>query len=195
MMKGYIYITSTGADPAALNNLNDPLFTGVPTLGACMPNIRRLVERGDFIFVVSGKVAGIQQYVVGGLRVAEKITALSAYKRFPQNRLHLDADDKLQGNVVVNSRGEKHPLDTHDAATFASRVRDFVVGDHSIALTTPREVELGRAQSLPKLSQILNKKGNRAIDVVSRWSKLDEKQIGQMVDWLNGIKATAAPRP
>lgn len=191
-MKGYLYITGSGADPAARNNLNDPLFTRIPTLGACMPNVRRLVARGDYIFVISGKVAGIQQYVVGGMRVAEKISALAAYKRFPENRLHLGPDGLVKGNVVITSRGEKHPLDTHDAATFANRVKNFVVGDQGIALQTPREVELGRAQTLPKLSQILDRPGNRIIDVVSRWSKLDERQIGDMVDWLKGIKATAS---
>jgi len=191
-MKGYLYITGSGADPAARNNLNDPLFTRVPTLGACMPNIRRLVTRGDYIFVISGKVPGIQQYVVGGMRVAEKISALAAYKRFPENRLRLDDKGLLQGNVVIDSRGQKHPLDTHDASTFANRVKNFVVGDQSVALKTAREVEIGRAQTLPKLSQILDRRGNRIIDVVSRWSKLDERQIGEMVDWLKGIKATAA---
>ena len=192
-MKGYIYITSTGADPSARGNLNDPLFTRTPTLGACMPNIRRLVERGDFIFVISGKVPGIQQYVIGGMRVAEKISALAAYKRFPENRLSLDAEGKLQGNVVINSKGEKHALDTHEAATFANRVKNFVVGDQSVALKTPREVEIGRAQTLPKLSQILDRRGNRIIDVVSRWKKLDERQVSDMVDWLKGIKTAAAP--
>ena len=191
-MKGYIYITGTGADPAARQNLNDPLFMRIPTLGGCMPNIRRLVERGDFIFVVSGKVPGIQQYVVGGLRVAEKITALAAYERFPENRLSLDPNGQLQGNVIVNELGHKHPLDGHKASTFADRVKNFIVGDQSISLKTPREVELGREQSLPKISEILNRRGNRLIDVVSRWSKLDERQVGQVVDWLKGIKAEAA---
>lgn len=191
-MKGYMYITSTGADPAARNNLNDPLFTKVPTLGACMPNIRRLVEKGDYIFVISGMVPGVQQYVIGGLRVAKRITALAAYKRFPENRLYLDADGRLQGNVAVDGRGRKHPLDTHDAATFAERVKNFVVGDQAVALKTPREVELGRAQTLPKISQVLGKRGNRLIDVNSRWSKLDERQVGEVWDWLKGIKAAAA---
>jgi len=191
-MKGYMYITSTGADPAALNNLNDPLFTKVPTLGACMPNIRRLVERGDYIFVISGKIPGIQQYVIGGLRVAERIGALAAYKRFPENRLHLDTEGRLQGNVAVDGHGRKHPLDTHDAATFAERVKNFVIGDQAVALKTPREVELGRAQTLQKISQVLGKRGNRLIDVNSRWSKLDERQVGEVWDWLKGIKAAAA---
>jgi hypothetical protein len=95
-MKGYIYITGNGADPALRDNLNDPLFSKIPTLGACMPNIRRLVTRGDFIFVVSGRTPAVQQYVVGGFRVEERISALAAYDRFPENRLSLDHDGQLR---------------------------------------------------------------------------------------------------
>src|SRR5579859_1235845 len=72
-MKGYIYISGTGTDPSAHKNMNDPiLFSKTPTLGGCMPNIRRVVLPGDFIFVVSGMVSAIQQYVVGGMKVAEQ---------------------------------------------------------------------------------------------------------------------------
>lgn len=193
-MKGYVYITGTGADPAALKNLNDPLFTRVPTLSACMPNIRRLVELGDYIFVISGKVPGIQQYVIGGMRVSEKISMLAAYKRFPENRLHLDQDGKIQGNIPIDSHGNQHPLDTHDPATFANRVKNFIVGDSAVALRSQKEVELGRNESLAKMSQVLDRRGNRMIDVVSRWAKLDEKQVAETLDWLKGIKATAAGR-
>ena len=51
-----------------------------PCSDPCQPrclhaNIRDAVEYGDFIFVVSGKTSGVQQYVVGGLQVEEKISA------------------------------------------------------------------------------------------------------------------------
>ena len=36
-MKGYIYITSAGPILPCGRYVNDPLFTKVPTLGACMP--------------------------------------------------------------------------------------------------------------------------------------------------------------
>jgi Nucleotide modification associated domain 2 len=192
VVKGYIYVTGHGTDPAARQNLNDPLFTRVPTLGACMPNIRRLVFPGDFIFVVSGKVPQVQQYVVGGMRVEEKISMLAAYKRFPENRLHLDANGRVQGNVIVTSKGTQHPLDHHSADTFAERVKNFIVGSDPVALESEREVELGRAQTLPKLSDVLGKRGNRVIDVMSRWAKVDEAQVRDLLSWLQGIKAVAA---
>lgn len=192
-MKGYIYITGSGADPGARKNLNDPLlFSRTPTLGACMPNIRRLVIPGDFIFVVSGKIPAFQQYVVGGMQVKEKIDALAAYKRFPENRLHAGGNGLLEGNVVIDSKGKQHPLDHHDSSTFKERINNFIVGSHPVALQTDREVTLGRQQTLGKLSDVLGKRGNRVIDVMSRWAKLNQSQVEDMLSWLQGIKASAA---
>ena len=81
-MKGYIYITGTGADPGLYNNLDDPLFGDPPTLGACMTNLRQFVDIGDYLFVVSGRAPAGQQYIIGGMRVAEKIDALAAHDAF-----------------------------------------------------------------------------------------------------------------
>jgi hypothetical protein len=62
-----------------------------------------------------------------------------------------------------------------------------------ISLTTEKEVELGRAQTLNKLSSILGRpKRNRVIDIMSRWAKLDDDQVIKMLDWLNGIKSATA---
>ena len=191
-MKGYIYITSSGADPAHLDNLNDPVFGDQPSLGACMPNIRRFVGLGDYIFVVSGSTAGVQQYVIGGMQVAEKISPLEAYARFPNLRLRKEADGRVKGNVVINADGSKHPLDNHRADTFAERVKNYVVGTNAVSLATPAEVALGRQQTLGKLGQVIGKSGNRPIDIMGRLSRLDQNQIGAIVDWLRGIKRSAA---
>src|SRR5438552_440414 len=112
-MKGYVYVMYKGADPAFGWQMTDPIFGKVPTLGACVPNVRRVVVPGDFIFVVSGKVPDVQQYVVGGFEVAQKIDALTAFRRFPQNRLHERSDGTISGNVIVNGRGQHHELDNH----------------------------------------------------------------------------------
>jgi Nucleotide modification associated domain 2 len=191
-VKGYVYITSTGTDPALRNNLSDPLFTRIPTLGACMPNIRRNVVRGDWIFVVSGRVSAVQQYVVGGLRVAEKIDALAAYERFPENRLQQSNEGRIQGNIIVTGDGRHHPLDNHSSESFDERIKNFIVGSESMSLDTSAEVALGREQTLPKLSELLGKPGNRAIDVMSRWSKLDDGQVDDILTWLKEIKLAAA---
>ena len=190
-MKGYIYITGTGADPGLRNNLDDPLFGDPPTLGACMTNLREFVDPGDYLFVVSGKAANVQQYILGGMRVAEKIDALAAYGRFPQNRLRRDENGFVRGNIIVDERGRQHPLDHHAPDSFERRIRNYIVGDQAAALQTPVEVQLGREQSLRKLSEIFERPGNRAIDILGRHRKLDENQVHGLMDWLRGIKASA----
>ncbi|GAB7553904.1 hypothetical protein NRB_34140 [Novosphingobium sp. 11B] len=191
-MKGYIYITSTGADPALRNNLNDPIFGEDPSLGACMPNIRRFVEQGDYIFVVSGRTSGVQQYVIGGMQVGEKISTLEAYTRFPKNRLRLGNDGLVKGNIIVDADGSQHKLDTHPSDTFENRIKNFIVGTNPVSLESANEVALGRKQSLNKLSDLFGKQGNRPIDIFGRWSKLDSMQVNDVVGWLEGIKLTAA---
>jgi hypothetical protein len=191
-MKGYIYITGTGTDPGAHQNLNDPIFAATPTLGACMPNIRRFVSPGDFVFVVSGATAGVQQYVVGGFRVEDKISALAAYERFPANRLRIGEDGKLLGNIIVDKTGHQHPLDRHDPMTFARRIEDYLVGADPVTLTTPPQVQRGRAETLDRLATILERpRTNRVIDLMGRWAKLDEIQVSQTLDWLRGIASSA----
>lgn len=192
-MKGYIYISSTNADPAKNRNLNDPIFRSPPTLGGCMPPMRRLVLPGDYVFVVSGTTKGVQQYVVGGFQVAEKINALAAYQRFPENRLRRNDEGKLVGNILIDEAGNQHPLDTHEPTNFARRIENYLVGVKPLALETPAEVARGRSETLDRLSTILEKpRANRVIDVMGRWARLDEAQIEKTLDWLRGIKAQPA---
>lgn len=192
-MKGYIYISSTNADPAKNRNLNDPIFRSPPTLGGCMPPMRRLVLPGDYVFVVSGTTKGVQQYVVGGFQVAEKIDALAAYKRFPENRLQRNDEGKLVGNILIDEAGNQHPLDTHKPTNFARRIENYLVGVNPVALETPAEVARSRSETLDRLSTILEKpRANRVIDVMGRWARLDEAQIEKTLDWLRGIKAQPA---
>ncbi len=191
-MSGYIYITGDGADPGAGNSLNDPLFTHVPTLGACMPNIRRAVSLGDHIFVVSSKLEKVQQYVLGGFQVDKKISAIQAFKQFPENRLRLDENGKLQGNVIVQANGKQHPLDRHDSESLARRVENYIVGKNPVALTTPKEVEIARAESMREVAQALGKRpANRMIDVMGRFSKLSDEGVDQLLAWLSSVKARA----
>lgn len=196
MKKGYIYITSSGYDPEKGKHLNDPYLGRVPTLGACMPNIRRNVVPGDYIYVISGKLpprdnqVEIPQYIVAGFEVREKIHALQAYDRFPQHRLHRRGDGQLDGNVVVTGSGIQHPLDPHAMATFGKRVDNYVVGGSPLILETSPEVEYGRADTMPVLRSLLGKQGPTPISVVGRWSKLDSGQLEELNQWLRSIKET-----
>src|SRR5688572_14539987 len=123
-MKGYIYTMFAGADPGVGWRMTDPIFGRTPTLGACMPNVRRLVVPGDHIFVVSGRVKNVQQYVVGGFKVAEKIDALAAYHRFPENRMKRSLGGEMEGNIITLPDGTQNPVDYHEG--FAERVRNYV---------------------------------------------------------------------
>lgn len=195
-MKGYIYVAGRGADPALRNDLNDPIFGEVPTLGACMPNIRRIVQRGDHVFVVSGKTQGVQQYVVGGFEVDDKISALAAYDRFPENRIKRAPDGNLTGNIIVNADGSRSPLDEHngdDDQAFERRIRNYIVGTHPVAMASPEEVQRARDETMGKLAQVLGRPpSNRIIDLLGRWRRLDESQVRELIVWLAGIKATTA---
>lgn len=188
-MKGYIYITGSGVDPAMLHNFTDPTFGDPPTLGPCMPNIRRTVIRGDWIFVVSGRVRGVGQYLIGGLRVEEKIHALVAYRRLPENRLTLGEDGSVTGNIIVQEDGTHHPLDWHSSERFEARANNFIIGDAAITLSTPEEVELGRRETLPVLANVLHRRNaTRVIDVMGRMSRLDEAQVAKILIWLRELK-------
>ena len=191
-MKGYLYITGVGTDPGKLNNLDDPmLFAKPPSLGACMPNIRRFVEPGDYVFVVSGKTPGVAQYVIGGMQVAEKVDAKVAYRRLPENRLRREKDGTVKGNVIVDAEGAQHELDGHKPAEFKGRTTNYVIGKDAIVLKTPKEVDLGRKQTTGVLCHLFGKKGDRPIDIIGRMKKLDELQVNGLIAWLRHVKVAA----
>lgn len=186
-MKGYLYIMSTGSDPGQGWYMNDPdLNNKVPTLGACMPNVRRLVNPGDYIFVVSGSVPEVQQYVVGGLQVAEKINALEAYARLPQNRMKKLQDGSIHGNIIVDEFGTHHPLDGH--IDFENRVENYIIGKDPLSLTNPEEIERSRSETLPMLEKLFGAKGGPPISIMGRWRKLNPRQIEQLREWLEDIR-------
>jgi hypothetical protein len=184
-MNGYIYTMAAGADPAHGWILNDPIFGDVPTLGACVPNIRRTVEQGDYIFVISGRVRNEKQFVVGGFAVDEKISAMMAYKRFPQNRLHLADSGQVLGNIIVDGAGNHHSLDDHD--NFKERIQNYIVGRDPVALTTPAQQRAGRELTVDFLSHLFGKKGTRVFDIIGRHRKMSHDQVKTTLDWLEDL--------
>lgn len=189
-MKGYIYTMFKGADPNKGWKMTDPIFGRVPTLGACMPNIRRLVEKGDYIFTISGQVEGVSQYVVGGFEVDKKINALAAYKELPENRQKKMKDGSLQGNIIVNEKGTQSEVDYH--TNFEKRVENYVIGKHPIVIESPQEVEIARAETIQMLAEVFKISKQRKVkDMIGRWRKLDGVQIEQLREWLIEIKKSA----
>ena len=188
MSEGRIYITSSGYDPERGRQIKDPFLGATPTLGACRPDIRRLLVPGDLIFVVSGSVPGIPQFIFGGFEVAEKIDAMAAYRRFPALRLHRLSDGQIRGNIIVDARGKRHQLDTHEVETFERRIVDYVVGKNPIALVEPDEIARARDETVQLLRDVLGKPGTRPIDIMGRASKLDHQQAGYIQDWMRDVK-------
>lgn len=186
-MKGYVYTMYAGADPGHGWVMNDPIFGKVPTLGACVPNIRRAVDEGDYIFVVSGRVTGEKQFVIGGFKVDEKIDALAAYKRYPENRLRVVSKGQGQvlGNIIVDGRGNHHPLDSH--SHFEKRIENYLVGCDPVVLETPAQFKASRHETIDLLGHLFQKRGDRVCDIIGRYRKMDQSQVEQMLDWLKDL--------
>jgi hypothetical protein len=186
-IKGYAFITRNGYDPEKGKHIKDPYLGDVPTLGACMPNIREQVVPGDFIALISGKVPGVSQYVVGCFEVDKKINALTAYRMFPEHRLRFREDGQLTGNIIVDGRGNQHRLDNH--SSFERRIKNYIIGRNPIVLTEPDEIAQGREETLYVLQTILGKKGVTPIKLVGRGGKkLDFRQAQELRDWLLSLK-------
>lgn len=186
-MVGKIFITRTGFDPEFGKLVKDPYLGDCPSMGACRPDIRRKLVRGDQIFVVSGKVAGASQFVLGGFEIEEKITAFEAYERYPGQRLHRLNNGQVAGNIIVDRQGHQHRLDDHNS--FEKRVQHYIVGTNPIALETHEEIAEGREQTLEVLCDVLKKKSDSPFGLLGRsGASLSENQVLKLRDWLSGIK-------
>jgi hypothetical protein len=188
-MIGKIFITSSGYDPEFGRHVHDPYLGPRPTLGACRPDIRRQLKEGDHIFVISGKVQHVSQYVMAGFEIDSKVGAMDAYQMFPELRLRKRNDGQLTGNIIVDASGHQHKLDDHDA--FDRRIENYIIGKNPLILSTLEEIAEGRRQTMEALCDILQARGDTPFEVVGRWGKkLTERQILQLREWLASLKAT-----
>ena len=165
-MVGKIFITRSGYDPQLGKHVKDPYLGPCPTLGACRPDVRKQLPKGDHIFVISGKVPVAPQFVMAGFEIAEKMDARTAYEQFPEHRLHRLPDGQLDGNIIVRSDGKQHELDDH--ASFDERIQNYVIGTNMIALDSSPEIAKGREETLEALCEILHKRGSSPVEVVGR---------------------------
>jgi hypothetical protein len=189
MMIGKIFITSSGYDPQLGTHIKDPYLGPGASLGACRPDVRRKLKEGDHLFVISGKLPNVRQFVMGGFEVAQKIDAVQAYEQFPNQRLRMRDDGQLTGNVVVDASGAQHELDTHDPATFAKRTSNYIVGTDCISLVDPVEIALGREQTLDVLRETFKKDGGSPFEIVGHYgSTLTEDQVNKLREWLLALQ-------
>jgi hypothetical protein len=186
-MVGKIFITRSGYDPQKGKHVKDPYLGPCPTLGACRPDIRKQLDKGDHIFVISGRIPDANQFIMAGFEIDAKIPAIEAYRLFPEHRLRRQEDGQLTGNIIVNAEGHQHELDNH--SSFESRIRNYVVGANLLSLQTPGEIAEGRKQTLDALREILRRNGNSPVEIVGRWgTRISEEQIHQLREWLAAIK-------
>jgi hypothetical protein len=186
-MIGKIFITSSGYEPQLGKHVKDPYLGPKPTLGACRPDIRKKLQEGDHLFFISGKLRNVNQFVMGGFQIGEKIDAKTAYERFPGLRLHLRDDGQLDGNIIIDENGAQHSLDTH--TSFDRRIKNYVVGTNEICMETPEEIALAREETLEMLRAIFGKNGTSPWDIVGHWgSDLTDAQIFRLREWLQSLK-------
>jgi hypothetical protein len=136
---------------------------------------------------VSGRSPGVQQYVVGGFKVEDKIDALAAFDRFPDNRLKVADSGKVTGNVIVDEAGNHNPLDYH--GSFERRIENYIVGRDPIFLAKDSEIDCGRVESLPALKRIFRTNAQSMFDVISRWRRMEEGQVQELLDFLQRMKS------
>ena len=191
-MIGKIFVTSSGYDPDKGKDVKDPYIGETASLGACRPDIRRTLHIGDQIFVVSGKLKDYSQYIIGGFEISEKISALEAYERFPEQRLKLDECGTVTGNIIIDSTGHQHELDHHASDTFDRRIENYVVGTNPIVLATEVEVDEGRKRTLEILREVFAKRGDSIRDLIGRCRNMTEKQVQKLRDCLEDIKNPTA---
>jgi hypothetical protein len=186
-----IFVTGRGCDPVEGKHVKDPHLGKNPSLGGCRPDIRKKIEKGDHVFVVSAKVNGVPQVVLGGFEVAEKISAREAYERFPEQRLRRLPSGQVTGNVLVTADGKQHELDHHPKDTFEKRIENYLVGTNPIALLTLEEIAEGRARTLDILRDVLGLKGNSIRELMGRHRNLSEKQALKLRAHLEAVKKAA----
>ena len=175
-----------GADPGKGWKMTDPIYSKIPTLGACMPNIRRAVEINDYIFSISGRLKDVKQYIVGGFAVDEKINALTAYERFPENRMVPTENGLVKGNIIIDANGNHLDYDYH--TNFEKRIDNYIIGKDPIIIENPKQIEKAREETLYFLNHLFGKKEESIHKITARWRKLDKAQVTDVLDWLHDIK-------
>nr|WP_068890981.1 hypothetical protein [Pedobacter panaciterrae] len=185
-MKGYIYTMFPGADPSNGWEMTDPIFKNTPTMGACRPDIRRSVERGDYIFSISGRVVNVKPHIVGAFSVDDKINALAALNRFPQNAMQIDENGKLQGNIIVDAQGNHLDIDYHD--NYKKRIENYIIGRDPIFFEEQEEIKKAKDETVSILNDIFGKNEDRVHKIIGRCRKLDSHQVNELLDWMNKIK-------
>jgi len=194
-MNGHIYIagvfqtvnrSACGRKGAWVDN--DPHFwTSPPTWGICRNDIRARAKQGDVIFFVLPRRCRHPQMIFGYLTIAEIVTHAEAFKR-PDLRSKRMGPKIPNGNIIVDANGGYNRYDDNAHLHKFQKIRHhYAIGTEAGSrMLTHEEIRRKAPTFLTTLSAILNRRGTRPFDVISRaGQKLDEKQVKDLISWLN----------
>ena len=194
-MKGFIYIASAfqtvnrskcGRGGAWVDN--DPHFwTDPPTWGICRNDLRRLADRGDYVFFVLPRHGRHPQMIFAYMKIAEdKISHLSAYHRVDLHSKRM-GNKNPNGNIIVDANGNYNRFDAGVHKRQFLRMKDeYAIGSVTDSrMLDDRCIRALAPQFLSELGSIVGISGNRAIDIISRRGRqLDARQIERLLSWL-----------
>jgi len=192
-MKGRIYISGafTTVVKSKCNPLgwldNDPHFwESPPTWGICRPDIRETLAAGDYIFFVLPLTSDLPQMIYGYMRIAEIISHEEAYRRNELKKKRM-GNKNPNGNIIVNEHSKYNRYDGgFHKRNFTRIKRHYAIGDKTDSeFLSADKIKRLAPDFLATIERVLNIKGSRSIDIISRWGRrLSPDQISQLLKWL-----------
>lgn len=183
-MEGRLYIARvfTNLDPKDGHVDNDPHFwTDPPTWGICRPDYRTGLDKGDYVFFMSSKNnPNFPQMIFAYLKIKEIITHEEAFKQFPQKRMRANA--KINGNIIVDSRGDYHPGDLGAHEDRFDQIKEhYAVGFKKYSRMLTKAEILEKAPGFPEaLERIIG-----TSTIYQKGKTLTYHQIQDLLTWLN----------
>ena len=194
-MKGFIYIAGSfetvnrsdcGRGKGWIDN--DPHFwKDPPTWGICRPDIRRKVNLGDYVFFVLPKHGRHPQMIFGYLKVKDKIDHLTAFNQVYLFHKRMGNNQNPNGNIIVDSSGKYNTADAGvHRHNFHKIKKEYVIGDDTDKLfLDAHEINRKAPLFISTIQNIIGKKGNRAVDIISRYGKtLSSSQVLALLKWM-----------
>ena len=195
-MYGYVYIAR------AFKNLkqsgcvaegeldNDPHIWKKPyTWGICRPDMRKVVQKGDYVFFVLGKESNLHQMIFAYILVDEIITHEEAFHRRSLRRKRMTGKKNTEGNIIVNADGSYNKNDKgRHFSKFEKIKNEYVIANMKCSrVLNPAYIKSKSPDFMNILRTIFGKNGVIPNDIIStkgKW-RMSEGQVNQLLKWLN----------
>jgi len=189
-MSGRLYIAKVvkNLDPNLGPVDTDPHFwNDPPTWGICRADIRRNVEKQDYVFFTSSASgSNFPQMIFGYMKIKKVIDHHKAFIEFPQKRMRVGA--KINGNVLVDCSGNYHPgdLGAHEDR-FPEFVKHYAVGFKGQSrMLSLDEIRAKAPQFVPTLQKIFGTTKSKAHRIIGQGGrKMTYQQTQDLLTWLN----------